>query len=58
MAILTDKEQALVGTVGITGMPTHGASFTCVVRIDLDRHRLVHKGFIGNHGLQFRKGPF
>src|SRR5436305_1360040 len=57
LTVLTDKEQALVGTVRSTGMPTPGAGLTAVVGIDLDRHALMHQGFVGEHAVQLGKGP-
>src|SRR6266516_2054728 len=57
-AMLTDEEQALVGTVKRRGMPAPWAGLTAVVGIDLDGHTLMQEGFIGDHGVQFSKRPF
>jgi hypothetical protein len=58
MAVLTDKEQPLARTIGLTGMATDRTGLAGVVGIDLDGHRRVQEGFVGNHALQFCKGPF
>ncbi len=58
MAVLTDKEQALVGAIGIRGMTTHRARLARIVRIYLDCHRRVQESLIGDHALQLGKGPF
>ena len=58
MTVLADEEQALVGTIGITGMSAHWTSLACIVGVYFDRHRTVQEGFIGNHAVQFSKGPF
>src|SRR5205085_6423674 len=42
----------------ITGMSTHRAGFARIVRVYLNSHTAVQEGFIGNHALQFGKGPF
>src|SRR5216683_2576749 len=55
--MLTDEEQPLVGTISRAGMPTDGTGLTGIVGIHFDRHTLLHEGFIGNHGVQFSKGP-
>jgi hypothetical protein len=58
MTVLADEEQALVGTIGITGMSAHGTSLACIVGVYFDRHRTVQQGFIGNHAVQLSKRPF
>src|SRR6266702_2182953 len=58
MTVLTDEQQAFVGAVGLTGMPTHRAGFAGIVGIDFDGHASGQEGFVGNHALQFSKGPF
>jgi hypothetical protein len=58
MALLTDKEQALIGTVRLAGMPTHGTRLTRIMGVYLDRHRTLQEGLVGNHALQFGKAPF
>jgi hypothetical protein len=57
MAVLTDEQQALVGPMSRAGMSTLGTRLAAVVGIDLDRHRLMQQGFIGNHALQLGKAP-
>ncbi len=57
MAILTDEQQSFLGPILRGGMPTCGACLAAVVRINLYRHALMQKGFIGNHALQFGKAP-
>lgn len=57
MALLTDKEQALIGTVRLAGMPTQGTGLTRILGVYLDRHRTVQEGLVGNHALQFGKAP-
>jgi hypothetical protein len=57
LAILTDEEQPVVGTVLRAGLPTLGTSLAAVVRIDLHGHTLMQQGFIGDHTLQFGKAP-
>src|ERR1700693_25690 len=58
VAILTDKEQAVLRTVGITGMPTARTSLTGIMGINSDRHTSLQQSFVGNHALQFGKTPF
>src|SRR5712691_128585 len=55
--MLTDEEQTLVGAISRAGMPTDGAGLTGIVGIHFDCHTLLQEGFIGNHGMQFSKGP-
>ena len=57
MAVLTHEEQAVLGAVRFAGMPTHRAGFARIVRIYLDRHALMQEGFVGDHAVQFGKGP-
>src|SRR5262249_44440614 len=56
--VLTDEQQTLMRAIGITGMAAHRARLARVVGVYLDRHRPVQEGFIGNHPVQFGKGPF
>ena len=58
MAVLTDKEQTLVGTVSGRGMSTHRAGLRGVMRVYIDRHTALQQGFIRDHTLQFGKRPF
>ena len=58
MTVLTDEQQAFVGAVGLSGIPTYRAGFAGVVGIDFDGHTAGQEGFVGNHALQFSKGPF
>ncbi len=55
--MLTAKEQALVGTICLGSMPTHGTRSARAVGVYLDDHRPMQKGFIGNHAVQLGKGP-
>src|SRR6266571_1486335 len=55
--MLTDEEQTLVRSIPFAGMSTDWAGLRGVVGIDLDRHTPLQKGFIGDHGVQFSKGP-
>ncbi len=57
VAVLTDKQEPFVGAIGITGMSKHRADEATVVGIYLDCHTLMQEGFIGDHGVQFSKGP-
>src|SRR3989442_3257253 len=43
MAILTDKEQTLVRTIGFAGMPAQRTSLTRIMSIDFDRHTLMQE---------------
>jgi hypothetical protein len=58
MTHLTDKQEALLGAVGITGMATHRAGEATIVDVYLDGHRAIREGFISDHALQLGKGPF
>jgi hypothetical protein len=44
MTVLTDKEQAFVGSIGITAMSTHWTSLACIVGVYLDCHALMQEG--------------
>ncbi len=57
MTVLTDEQQAFVGAVGLRGMPTHRAGLAGIVGIDVDGHASGQEGFVGNHAMQFSKGP-
>src|SRR2546421_3355095 len=57
MAVLTDKQEAMIGSIGLTGIATHGTGLTAVVGIHLESHRTHKCGFIGNHAMQLGKGP-
>ena len=58
MTVLADEEQALVGTIGITGISAHWTSLACIVGVYFDRHRTVQESFIRNHAVQLSKRPF
>src|SRR5258708_8171767 len=58
MTVLTDEQQAFVGAVAISSMPTHRARLAGVMGVYLDGHRPMQEGFIGDHTMQFGKGPF
>src|SRR5437870_3867217 len=55
--MLTDEKQPLVGPIPLAGMRTDRAGLRGIMRINLDRHTLMQEGFIGEHGVQFSKGP-
>src|SRR5437016_3279795 len=57
MAILTNKEQTLVRTIGLAGMPAQRTSLTRIMSIDFDRHTFVQEGFVGNVALQLGETP-
>lgn len=57
MALLTEKEQSLVGAVGSAGMTTHWAGEATVVGIDLNCHTALPEGFVANHALKLSKTP-
>lgn len=57
MALLTDKEQPFVGTIGPTGMPTHRTCLRGVMSIDFDGHTPLSYRFVGNHRVQFGESP-
>src|SRR5271157_415691 len=58
MTVLTDEQEAIVWAIGITGMPTHRASFARIVCVNLNCHRTIYESFVGNHALQLSKRPF
>ena len=58
MADLAHKQEAPVGSVGISDMAAHRASCARVVGIHFDRHRSVQERFVSNHAVQFCKRPF
>ncbi len=58
MTHLADKREARLRAVGISGVPTHRACFARVVGIDLDGHASSTHRFVGDHAVQFGKGPF
>src|SRR2546421_9904511 len=57
LAVLTDKQESLVRTVRLRGVPTTGTHLRCVGGIHLDGHRAVTSGFVADHSVQFPKGP-
>ena len=57
MAVLTDEQQPFVGTIGVTGMSTAWARLAGIMGIHFDRHTSLPERFVGNHALQFGKGP-
>src|SRR5947209_2616026 len=57
MAILTNKQETLVGTIGLAGMPTHRTGLTRVVGIDFDSHTFMQEGFVGNVRVQLSETP-
>src|SRR5690348_4297065 len=57
VTVLAHKQQPLFRSVLRAGVPTPGARLRGVVGVHFDRHALVQQGFVGNHGMQFGKGP-
>ncbi len=57
MTDLADKQEALVGPVGIGGMAAYRTGLARVVRVHLDRHTPAQQGFIGDHAVQLSEGP-
>ena len=57
MTVLTDEQQTLIRAVGVRGMPTPRTGFAGIVGIDFDGHASGQEGFVGNHAMQFSKGP-
>ena len=57
MTYLTDKEQALTGSILFRSMTARGTSLTGVVSINFDGHAPSQQGFVGKQTLQFSKGP-
>lgn len=51
LAVLTHKEQALVGAVLLAGMSTQGAGLAGIMRIDVDCHAVVQERFVGSSDL-------
>ena len=58
MAVLTDKQQPFIGSIGIGGMTIHRACFARVVGIHLNSHRTMQERLIGDHAVQLSKAPF
>src|SRR6266704_4389210 len=58
MTMLADKQESFVGAVRSAGMPAHGTCLARIMGVYLDCHRPVQEGFVGNHAMQFSKGPF
>ena len=57
MAILTHEEQPILGSVRFAGMPTHRAGFAGIVGVYLNGHAFMQERFVGDHAMQFGKGP-
>ncbi len=57
MTVLTDEQQAFVGPIGVTDIPTHRARLARVVSVHFDRHRTSQQGFVGDHRVQLSKRP-
>src|SRR6266699_1497515 len=57
MTGLTDKQEALARTIILAGIAAHGASLTGIVGVHFDGHTAIQRGFVGDHGMQFGKGP-
>ena len=57
MTDLAHKQEALVGSVGISAMAAPRASFARIVGIHLDRHAPGAQGFVGKQAMQGSKGP-
>src|SRR5947209_19295793 len=58
MTDLTDKQETLVRTVGITGMATHRAGLARVAGVYLDLQASGPCRFVGNHAVQLGECPF
>ncbi len=57
LTLLTDEEQTVVGPIPLASMPTDRAGLRGIVRVNLDRHTLMQKRFVGDHGVQFSESP-
>ena len=57
LAVLTDKEQAVLGAIRAAGMATAWAGLTGVVGIHPDTHEALQRGFIGDQLAEFGKRP-
>src|SRR5579859_6600832 len=57
MTTLTDKEQALVRTIIFARIAALRARLTGKMRVYFDAHGASTGRFVGNHALQFSKGP-
>ena len=57
VTVLADKEQAMLRTIAITDMSTHGTRLARIVGINFDSYLRVRRCFVSNHTLQFGKGP-
>ena len=57
MTMLTNEQQSLVRTITRRGMPTDGTGLRGVVGINLDGHTRVQECLVGDHAVQFSKGP-
>ena len=57
MTGLTEKHKTLARAIVLAGIPTHGTRLRGIVSVHFDRHTLLQRGFVGDHPLQFSKGP-
>ena len=57
MTTLTDKEQTLVRAIALPGITTFGTGLTGIMCIHFDAHGASASRFVGDHALQFSKGP-
>ena len=53
----TTEQQAFAGSVRFGDVPASGAALRGVIGIDARDHAPLQGGFIGQHALQFSKGP-
>src|SRR6266568_7618420 len=57
VATLTDKEQARLRAIVLTGIPAPGARLAGVVGIHFHRHTACTQRLVGKVAVQFGKGP-
>src|SRR5437764_2183515 len=57
MAMLTDKEQSVVGPIHGACVPTLGASLTRAIGIHFDSHAACKHSLVGDVAVQLGKGP-
>src|SRR5258708_18214040 len=57
LTVLTDKQQAFGGTIGVTGMSTSGTSLAGRAGIYLNRHASLHEDFTSISAVQFCNRP-
>src|SRR6266849_3045015 len=55
--MLTDKQEPFVRAIILAGMPTDRAGLRGIMGINRNRHTSMRESFLGDHALQFSKGP-